>query len=135
MTAITYSICRRPPTEKFRIIFCSNACDMNGGRMVTASMSVGAIWFISASYRTTNAPYIFAIKNLQFLPCGRSIGSWICLTHKTYTCQTVQNTIRYDIRFTRMKVRYTIFEQVTMYNNAKRTLRKLQRFISTAILL
>jgi hypothetical protein len=34
-----------------------------------------------------------------------------------------------------MKVRYTIFERVTMYNNAKRTLRKLQRFISTVILL
>jgi hypothetical protein len=27
-----------------------------------------------------------------FLPYGRSIGSWICLTHKTYTCHTVQNT-------------------------------------------
>jgi hypothetical protein len=37
-------------------------------------------------------------KRLQFLPYGRSIGSWICLTHKTYTCHTVQNTIRYDIR-------------------------------------
>jgi hypothetical protein len=24
-------------------------------------------------------------KSLQFLPYGRSIGSWICLTHKTYT--------------------------------------------------
>jgi hypothetical protein len=31
-------------------------------------------------------------KNMQFLPYGRSIGSWICLTHKTYTCHTVQNT-------------------------------------------
>jgi hypothetical protein len=70
-------------------------------------------------------------KGLQFLPYGRSIGSWICLTHKTYTCHTVQNTIPYDIRFTGMKVRYTIFERVTMYNNAKRTLRKL----STVILL
>jgi hypothetical protein len=30
-------------------------------------------------------------KKLQFLPYGRSIGSWICLTHKTYTCHTVQN--------------------------------------------
>jgi hypothetical protein len=29
---------------------------------------------------------------LQFLPYGRSIGSWICLTHKTYTRHTVQNT-------------------------------------------
>jgi hypothetical protein len=28
---------------------------------------------------------------LQFLPYGISIGSWICLTHKTYTCHTVQN--------------------------------------------
>jgi hypothetical protein len=37
-------------------------------------------------------------KSLQFLPYGRSVGSWICLTHKTYTCHTVQNTIRYDIR-------------------------------------
>jgi hypothetical protein len=37
-------------------------------------------------------------KSLQFLPYGRSIGSWICLTHKTNTCHTVQNTIRYDIR-------------------------------------
>jgi hypothetical protein len=37
-------------------------------------------------------------KSLQFLPYGRSIGSWICLTHKTYTCHTVQNTIRFDIR-------------------------------------
>jgi hypothetical protein len=55
--------------------------------------------------------------------------------HKTYTCHTVQNTIRYDIRFTGIKVCYTIFERVTMYNNAKRTLRKLQRFISTVILL
>jgi hypothetical protein len=52
-------------------------------------------------------------KSLQFLPYGRSIGSWICLTHKTYTCHTVQNTIRYDIWFTGMKVRYTIFERVT----------------------
>jgi hypothetical protein len=73
-------------------------------------------------------------KNLQFLPYGRSIGSWICLTHKTYTCHTVQNAIRH-IRFTGMKVRYTILDGVTMYNNAKRTLRKLQRFISTVILL
>jgi hypothetical protein len=31
-------------------------------------------------------------KKLQFLPYGRSIGSWICLTHKTYTCHTIQNT-------------------------------------------
>jgi hypothetical protein len=30
-------------------------------------------------------------KKLHFLPYGRSIGSWICLTHKTYTCHTVQN--------------------------------------------
>jgi hypothetical protein len=74
-------------------------------------------------------------KMLQFLPYGRSIGSWICLTHTTYTCHTVQNTIPYDIRFTGMKVRYTIFKRVTMYNNAKRTLRKLQWFISTVILL
>jgi hypothetical protein len=73
-------------------------------------------------------------KKIQFLPYGRSIGLWICLTHKTYTCHTVQNTIRY-IRFTEMKVRYTIFEWVTMYNNAKRKLRKLQWFISTVILL
>jgi hypothetical protein len=27
---------------------------------------------------------------VQFLPYGRSIGSWICLTHKTYTCHTLQ---------------------------------------------
>jgi hypothetical protein len=27
---------------------------------------------------------------VQFLPYGRSIGSCICLTHKTYTCHTVQ---------------------------------------------
>jgi hypothetical protein len=73
---------------------------------------------------------LFGKKRLQFLPYGRSIGSWICPIHKTYTCHTVQNTIRYDIRFTGMKVRYTIFERVTMYNDAKRTLRKLQRFIS-----
>jgi hypothetical protein len=31
-------------------------------------------------------------KSLQFLPYGRSIGSWICLTHKTYTCHTLQDT-------------------------------------------
>jgi hypothetical protein len=31
------------------------------------------------------------IKKIQFLPYGRSIGSWICLTHKTYTYHTVQN--------------------------------------------
>jgi hypothetical protein len=74
-------------------------------------------------------------KKLQFLPYGRSIESWICLTPKTYTCHTVHNTIRYHIRFTGMKVRYTIFERVTMYNNAKRTLRNLQWFISTVILL
>jgi hypothetical protein len=37
-------------------------------------------------------------KKVQFLPYGRSIGSWICLTHKTYTRHTVQNTIRYGIR-------------------------------------
>jgi hypothetical protein len=30
-------------------------------------------------------------KKLLFLPYGRSIGTWICLTHKTYTCHTVQN--------------------------------------------
>jgi hypothetical protein len=30
-------------------------------------------------------------KKLQFLLYGRSIGSWICLTHKMYTCHTVQN--------------------------------------------
>jgi hypothetical protein len=74
-------------------------------------------------------------RNKRYSCYGRSIGSWICLTHKTYTCHTVQNTIRYDVRFTGMKVRYTIFERVTTYNNAKRTLRKLQRFISTVILL
>jgi hypothetical protein len=71
----------------------------------------------------TQCIYVFCVdlttKSLQFLPYGRSIGSWICLTHKTYTRHTVQNTIRYDIRFTGMKVRYTIFERVTMYNNAK----------------
>jgi hypothetical protein len=80
--------------------------------------------------------YIVALSNkiLQFLLYGRSIGSWICLTHKTYTCHTIHNTIRY-IRFTGMKVGYTIFERVTMYNNAKRKLRKLQSFISTVILL
>jgi hypothetical protein len=60
-------------------------------------------------------------KSLQFLPYGRSIGSWICLTHKTYTCHTVQNTIRYDVRFTGMNVRYTIFERVTMYNKPRIT--------------
>jgi hypothetical protein len=27
---------------------------------------------------------------LQFLPYGRSIGLWIRLTHKTYTCHTLQ---------------------------------------------
>jgi hypothetical protein len=80
-------------------------------------------------------PPMTPAKKIQFLPYGRSIRSWICLTHKTYTCHTVQNTIRYDIRFTGMKVRYTIFERVTMYNNAKLTLRKLQWFISTVILL
>jgi hypothetical protein len=32
----------------------------------------------------------FTKKKIQFLPYGRSIGSWICLTHKTYTCHTVQ---------------------------------------------
>jgi hypothetical protein len=51
--------------------------------------------------------------------------------HTRHIHVTVQNTIRYDIRFTGMKVRCTIFERVTMYNNAKRTLRKL----STVILL
>jgi hypothetical protein len=35
------------------------------------------------------------------------------------------------ILFTGMKVCYTIFERVTMYNNAKRTRGKLQQFIST----
>jgi hypothetical protein len=81
---------------------------------------------------------------LTFSPTEKKIYSFClmveashhgCLTHKTYTCHTVQNTIRYDIRFTGMKGRYIIFERVTMYNNAKRTLRKLQRFISTVILL
>jgi hypothetical protein len=37
------------------------------------------------------------------------------------------------ILFTGMKVCYTIFERVTMYNNAKRTRGKLQRFISTVL--
>jgi hypothetical protein len=32
------------------------------------------------------------VKKIQFLPYGTSIRSWICLTHKTYTCHTVQNT-------------------------------------------
>jgi hypothetical protein len=31
-------------------------------------------------------------KKIQFLPYSRSIGSWICLKHKMYTCHTVQNT-------------------------------------------
>jgi hypothetical protein len=48
----------------------------------------------SIRHSTTHAH----IKKIQFLPYSRSIGSWICLTHKTYTCHTVQNTIRYDIR-------------------------------------
>jgi hypothetical protein len=101
---------------------------------------------MSSSTNTKNSLLLFQFSNdarsvetgekkIQFLPYGRSIGSWICLTHKTYTCYTVQNTIRYDIRFTGMKVRYTIFERVTMYNNAKRTIRKLQRFISSVIML
>jgi hypothetical protein len=37
----------------------------------------------------------FLAKKFQakiFLPYGRSIRSWLCLTHKTYTCHTVQNT-------------------------------------------
>jgi hypothetical protein len=42
-----------------------------------------------------------------------------CRTHKTYTCHTVQNTIRYDIRFTGMKVRYTIFERVNYVQQRK----------------
>jgi hypothetical protein len=39
----------------------------------------------------------------------------------------------HDILDTGMKVCYTIFERVTMYNNAKRTQGKLQRFISTVL--
>jgi hypothetical protein len=31
-------------------------------------------------------------EKLQFLPYGRSIGPWTCLTHKMYACHTVQNT-------------------------------------------
>jgi hypothetical protein len=75
-------------------------------------------------------------NKLQFLPYGRSIGSWICLTQNVYMSHgTEYDTILYDIIFTGMKVGITIFERVTMYNNAKRTLRKLQKFISTVILL
>jgi hypothetical protein len=102
-------------------------------------MSGSVLWMgrgtCTAHHRTFHDVTQWTKKNLQFLPYGRSTGSWICLTHKTYTCHTVQITIRYGIRFTGIKVRYTIFERVTMYNNAKRTLRKLQRFISTVILL
>jgi hypothetical protein len=54
-------------------------------------------------------------KTVQFLPYGRSIGSWLCLTHKTYTCHTVQCCA------CRL---YFFFERVTMYNNAKRNTRK-----------
>jgi hypothetical protein len=40
-----------------------------------------------------NEAYLNKNKNQkrQFLPYGRSIGSWTCLTRKTYTCHTVQN--------------------------------------------
>jgi hypothetical protein len=39
-------------------------------------------------------------------------------------------------RYNVVRVGYIyFFEQVTMYNNAKRTRRKVQRFISTVILL
>jgi hypothetical protein len=33
----------------------------------------------------------FRKKKRKFLSYGRSIGSWIGPTHKTYTCHTVQN--------------------------------------------
>jgi hypothetical protein len=47
---------------------------------------------------------------------------------------TRYNVVRVGyILFTGMKVHYTIFERVTMYNNAKRTRRTLQWFISTVI--
>jgi hypothetical protein len=42
-------------------------------------------------YDLTYLGTTFQGKKLQFLPYVRSIGSWICLTHKTYTCHTVQN--------------------------------------------
>jgi hypothetical protein len=66
----------------------------------------------------------FCKQKLQFLPHGRSIGSWICLTHKTYTCHTLQCCACQL---------YIFFKRVTMYNNAKRTQGKLQRFISTVL--
>jgi hypothetical protein len=108
---------------------CHSCCHI---RMEEASQPAE---HVRIEYDLNSNFYNFWRKKLQFLPYGRSIGSWICLTHKTYTCHTVQNTIRYDIRFTGMKVRCTIFERVTMYNKAKRKLRKLQRFISNVILL
>jgi hypothetical protein len=42
---------------------------------------------------------IYYNKKIQFLPYGRSIGSWICLTYKTYTCHTVQNTYSASMAF------------------------------------
>jgi hypothetical protein len=56
---------------------------------------------------------------------------YVLHTRRIHVTRTEYDTIRYDIRFTGMKVSYTIFERVTTYNNAKRTLRKL----STVILL
>jgi hypothetical protein len=49
-------------------------------------------WLFTRTEPKCTVNKIWKKKSLQFLPYGRGIGSWICLTHKTYTCHTVQNT-------------------------------------------
>jgi hypothetical protein len=61
--------------------------------------NVRVINFVRVTDKLNKPWLIIYKKKIQFLPYGRSIGSWICLTHKTYTCHTVQNMIRYDIRY------------------------------------
>jgi hypothetical protein len=63
-----------------------------GDSPTTNCLSYGTTW-----YSITTQPNNWTIKKIQFLPYGKSIGSWICLTHKTYTRHTVQNMIQYDI--------------------------------------
>jgi hypothetical protein len=72
-----------------------NVTNCKAPQCVILFISITSCLLFTNSHKITSSPNT---KSLQFQPYGRSIGSWICLTHKTYTCHTVQNRIRYDIR-------------------------------------
>jgi hypothetical protein len=62
----------------------------NNNWLITLSGGYKNLHYLT-QFIVTVQPFTIKVEKLQFLPYGRSIGSWICLTHKTYTCHTVQS--------------------------------------------